>query len=227
MLNSTLDQNLLAAQTKAWQLLAEIERRQFLVVGATEKQITEKIYDLALELFGTKKHWHKRIVRTGVNSALSFHANPPDCELKKDDLVYLDLGPVFDEFEGDIGKTYLLGNDPEKQQLLDDLDSIWQQTKSYYLSRPSMTGAALWWQVQKLTNETKWKYGSAIAGHIISEFSHKQKYGDSPTHRINELNQSPMNAPHPDGKPRHWILELHIVEPQLKYGAFFEDLLTL
>lgn len=224
---SDFEKQLLESQQKARYLLNEIEKRKFLTIGTTEKEITDQIYDLAFELFGTTKHWHKRIVRTGLNSALSFKANPPGRVLEESDLVYLDLGPVFDEVEGDIGKTYLLGDDPRKKQLLEDLDRIWKEAKIYYLNRPSMTGAELWMHVQQLTLEAGWSYGSHIAGHIIGEFSHIQRYGDSPEHRINELNHVPMDSPDPDGRRRHWILELHLVNPQLEYGAFFEDLLSL
>jgi Xaa-Pro aminopeptidase len=227
LLVSDLDKGLLEAQQKARQLLKQIEERRLLTIGLTEKELTERIYDLALDLFGTKKHWHKRIVRTGANSVFSFHENPPDLTLQENDLVYLDLGPVFDEFEGDIGKTYLLGSDPQKMKLLEDLERIWGEAKICYLNRPSMTGAELWVQVLKLTEEAGWAYGSQIAGHIIGEFSHKQRYGDLPEHRINQFNLMPMNSPAQDGSKRHWILELHLVDPGQQYGAFFEDLLTL
>jgi Xaa-Pro dipeptidase len=227
VLISDLDRGLLEAQNKARQLLKQIEERKLLKIGSTEREVTDQIYDLALDLYGTKKHWHKRIVRTGANSVLTFQVNPPDLTLQKNDLVYLDLGPVFDEFEGDIGKTYLLGSDLQKAKLLEDLERIWGEAKVYYLKRPSMTGAELWARVIELTQESGWSYGSHIAGHIMGEFSHKQNYGDLPEHRINELNHVPMDSPGQDETKRNWILELHMVHPDQEYGAFFEDLLSL
>jgi len=227
VLVSDLDKGLSEAQQKARDLLEQIENRKILSIGATEKELTEQIYQLAFDLYGVTKHWHKRIVRTGVNSILSFSANPPDLTIQENDLVYLDLGPVFDEFEGDVGKTYLMGDDPDKARLLQDLDRIWKEAKTYYLNRPNMTGEELWLEVLRLTKDAGWGYGSQIAGHIIGEFSHKQKYGDLPHWRINQFNQLPMDGLHADGKKKHWILELHLVDPDQKYGAFFEDLLTL
>lgn len=225
--NSALEIGLLDAQSKAKQLLCAIEEKNLIVVGASENEITEKIYQLAYELFGSKKHWHKRIVRTGENTVFAYSANPPNLTLQDGDLVYLDLGPIFDEFEGDIGKTYLLGKDPNKERLTVDLERIFVEAKKFYLLQPSMTGAELWLKVTELTEEAGWKFGNYHAGHIIGEFSHKQMYGDLPEHRISPLNNVPMNTLAVDGKRHHWILEIHLVHSQNLYGGFFEDLLTV
>jgi len=224
---SDLDKGLLDAQNKAKQLLAVIKNKNFITVGVSESEITEKIYQLAFDLFGTKKHWHTRIVRAGVNTVLAYNANPPDRVLQDGDLVYLDLGPVFDEFEGDIGKTYLLGQDSEKERLIADLERIFSACKEFYLQQPNMKGADLWCKVIELTEQAGWKFGNNHAGHIVGEFSHKQRYGDLPEYRISPLNNIAMNTLAKDGKKHHWILEIHLVHPQEQYGGFFEDLLTL
>jgi Xaa-Pro aminopeptidase len=226
-MNTELDRQLALAQDKARQLLREIEERQLIEIGATEKQVSGRIYDLAFELFGTTKHWHKRVVRTGQNTFYSYKVDPPDLAIKDGDLVYLDLGPVFDDFEGDIGKTYLIGDDAIKAKLIQDLERIFIEGKEFYTRNPNMTGAQLWSRVLELTNDAGWGFGNTHAGHILSEFSHKQKYGDSPDVRINELNHLPMNAPLPDGQKRHWILEIHLVEKMGQFGGFFEDIITL
>ena len=71
---------------------------------------------LAMSLFadhGVEKHWHKRIVRSGPNSITIAGDNPPDRAIEADDIVYVDLGPVFEAWEADIGKSYVLGDDPK------------------------------------------------------------------------------------------------------------------
>ena len=35
--------------------------------------------------------------------------------LTDDDILFLDLGPIFAEWEADFGRTYVLGDDPVKQ----------------------------------------------------------------------------------------------------------------
>jgi Xaa-Pro dipeptidase len=222
-----LDGHLLQAQGKARQLLREIEARKLIAPGTTEKDLSERIYALAFELFGTRKHWHKRVVRTGENTFYSYKVDPPNLPINDGDLVYLDLGPVFEEYEADIGKTYLLGNDPTKTKLIEDLETIFRQGKSIYSTDPAMTGAQLWLKVLELTEEAGWSFGNNHAGHIVGEFSHSQRYGDSLELRISAENHLPMHTPLPDGQKRHWILEIHLVDKDGKFGGFFEDLLTL
>ncbi|MDP4963876.1 MAG: aminopeptidase P family protein, partial [Salibacteraceae bacterium] len=66
-MNQTL-QNLIAAEQKAAQLFSEIEARGMISAGKTEKELNTDVYDLALEMFGISKYWHKRIVRAGKNT---------------------------------------------------------------------------------------------------------------------------------------------------------------
>ncbi|PWU00064.1 MAG: aminopeptidase [Candidatus Melainabacteria bacterium] len=221
------ERELVQAQDKARQLLKAIEEKDLITIGSTEKQVSDRIYDLAFQMFGTKKHWHKRVVRTGKNTFFSYKVDPPDLPICQGDLVYLDLGPVFDNFEGDIGKTYLLGEDPVKSKLIQDLERIFAQGKEFYLDNPAMTGAQLWAKVLELTEHAGWGFGNNHAGHIVGEFSHIQRYGDSPEHRINALNHLPMHTPGADGLKRHWILEIHLVDKEGGFGGFFEDLISL
>lgn len=224
---SVLEEGLLRARGKALQLLQEIEKNNLIVAGVSETEINEKIYQLAFDLFGTKKHWHKRIVRAGKNTVFPYSDNPPVLTLQEGDLVYLDLGPVFDEFEGDIGKTYLLGKDPEKERLIADLERIFIAAKQFYKRNPGMIGAELWLKVSQLAREAKWLLGNFHVGHIISEFSHQQIFGVLPEYKISPQNRVAMNTIVREGIPQHWILEIHLVHPDKTYGGFYEDLLTL
>lgn len=218
-------QILLDAQQKARDLLSLIEKNQLLRIGVDEHEISEQIFELAKKEFGVTKHWHKRIVRTGPNSVLPYKANPQNRTVEGNDLVYVDLGPVFEEFEGDIGKTYLLGKDPDKQRLVDDLERIFNTGKVHYLSKPEQTGAQLYDFIIGLCEDAGWNYGNHYAGHIVGEFSHIHIYGDGEEHRIWPKNNMPMNEPSKDGKPRYWILEIHLVDKAGQYGGFFEDIL--
>ncbi|MGW1618760.1 Imm21 family immunity protein [Streptomyces sp. NPDC002172] len=40
------------------------------------------------ELFGTTRHWHKRIVRSGPNTLKPYRENPPDRVIAADDIVF-------------------------------------------------------------------------------------------------------------------------------------------
>jgi Xaa-Pro dipeptidase len=218
---------LLAAQAKAKSLLKLIEDKQILQVGASEQELNDQIFALAEKEFGVKKHWHKRIVRAGINTVLPYQSNPENRRIEHNDLVYLDLGPVFDEFEGDVGNTYLLGDDREKGKLVDDLSAIFHDCKRHYIENPAQTGAEFYEYVIGQCRSSGWKYGNSYVGHIVGEFPHKKIYGESPEYSICPQNRLPLNTPMPDGQSKYWILEIHLVESQDQYGGFFEDLLNL
>ena len=43
-------------------------RADLLTPGRAEAEINEEIFELCASHFGTRKHWHKRLVRTGANT---------------------------------------------------------------------------------------------------------------------------------------------------------------
>ena len=109
---NTSTKKLIEAEKKALFLFQEIEKRGLIIPGKTEKNINTEIYNLAFELFGIKLYWHKRIVRAGKNTLKPYNENPENLTLQKDDILFIDFGPVFEEWEADFGRTYVIGNDP-------------------------------------------------------------------------------------------------------------------
>ena len=103
---------LVDAERRAETLFDEIERRELVRAGRTEREIEQEIYAIALQQYGVEKHWHKRIVRAGANTLTFAADNPPVRNIENDDIVYVDLGPVFEDWEADLGRTYILGNHP-------------------------------------------------------------------------------------------------------------------
>lgn len=104
-------QDLISAQQKADILFREAETRGYIMPGQTEKELNTKLFNLAEELFGIRKYWHKRIVRAGANTLLPYKENPPNLPIREDEILFFDFGPVFEEWEADYGRTYVLGND--------------------------------------------------------------------------------------------------------------------
>ena len=135
---------LLAAEAKALALIDAIETNQLVVAGRTERDVEQDIYTLAKERFGVEKHWHKRIVRSGSNTLTTATENPAVRTIELGDTVYVDLGPVFEEWEADIGRTYLMGDDPIKSRLIDDLERIFKLSQAHFHATPHITGAALY-----------------------------------------------------------------------------------
>ena len=73
---STQKQNLLIAEKNAQNLFKEIDKRGLLIPGKYEKDLNSEIFDLAFEMYGIKKYWHKRIVRSGVNTFCLLYTSP-------------------------------------------------------------------------------------------------------------------------------------------------------
>ena len=213
------------AQTKALKLFDAIERDRLVRPGVSERQVEDEIGQLATREFGVEKHWHRRIVRAGTNSITIATDNPPVRMIGADDIVYVDLGPVFEAWEADIGKSYVLGDDPGKRRLVADLPRIFEDVQTHYQRKPGMSGAELYAYAQKAAEDAGWRFGGKIAGHIVSEFAHALIPGDKALNRISPLNPRPMTDPDGKGRDRHWILEIHLVAKDGSFGGFYERLL--
>src|ERR1700744_4948630 len=100
-----------AAQVKALKLFDAVERAGLVRAGVSERQVENEIGELAEREFGVEKHWHRRLVRAGQNTLATASDNPPVRVIAEDDVVYVDLGPVFEAWEADIGRSYALGQD--------------------------------------------------------------------------------------------------------------------
>ena len=213
------------AQAKALKLFDAIERDGLIRAGVTERQVENEIGELAEREFGVEKHWHRRIVRTGANGITIAGDNPPIRTIAENDIVYVDLGPVFEAWEADIGKSYALGNNPRKQALVAELPRQFEKLQAHFRGHPDITGAALYDFAVHSAQAAGWKFGGKIAGHIISEFAHAQIPGAKDLTRIAPLNDAPMSDPDGNGNPRHWIGEIHLVELDESFGGFYERLL--
>jgi Xaa-Pro aminopeptidase len=217
---------LIAAERKAFALFDAIERAGIVRPGRSEPEIDDDIYALAERDFGVKTHWHRRVVRAGPNTICTFYDKPPVRMIGPEDTVYLDLGPVFAQWEADVGRTYALGDDPEKTRLVADLPRLFESVKAHYEASPDITGAALYAFAQASAAEAGWVFGGVIAGHIVGEFPHVQRVpGDKDLHRIAPANPKRMRDPDANGCERHWILEIHLVDQARTFGGFYERLL--
>ncbi|KAG6157131.1 hypothetical protein E4U37_007802 [Claviceps purpurea] len=87
-----------------------------------------------------KTHWHKRVVRSGPSTLCPFEENSPDRVIEEDDILIVDLGPVFEAWEADFGRTFVLGSDAGRLKVRDALESMWHKVKGEYDLNPDMSG---------------------------------------------------------------------------------------
>src|SRR5580693_65990 len=144
---------LLDAQRKAQGLFAEIQAQNLIRPGAKETEINEGIYTLAGTMYGISRYWHKRIVRAGRNTLAPYDENPPDLTVGTDDIVFLDFGPVLEEWEADFGRTYVIGSDVRKHRLKKAIEDAWYEAKAWFSSHTKLTGAAYWYYLVDLANK--------------------------------------------------------------------------
>jgi Xaa-Pro dipeptidase len=218
---------LLDAQHKAAQLFAEIESSGMIRAGVREQTLSDEIRDLAAEKFGVERHWHKRIVRAGENTLQPYRKNPPNRVIADDDIVFCDFGPIFDRWEADFGRTFVLGDDAGKHALRDDLPRVWAKGREYFESHPGVTGAELFAHVVELSREAGWEFGGPHAGHLVGEFPHEKIAGDDIESYIAPGSDHPMRRTDRTGQVCHWILEVHLTDPARGFGGFYEELLDL
>lgn len=216
---------LLAAEKKANALFDAIESAGLVAPGRTEREISVDIFTLAKERFGVDKFWHKRIVRAGVNTLTTAWDHPDDRTVEPDDTVYIDLGPVFEDWEADIGRTYVVGPSLEKRKLVEDLERVFVRVQQYAQQNPDSTGAALYAFAQEAAKDAGWEFGGRVAGHIVSEFAHAWLKDEMATTLIGPDNATRLSDPDAQGRERHWILEIHLVDRARTFGGFYERLL--
>lgn len=223
----SIAQSLIAAQARAEALFAAVVSNGLIREGKLESELSADIHALARAQFGLRRHWHKRIVRAGPNAMLTYHDEPADRRIAEDDTVYLDFGPVFEEWEADFGRTYVLGTDPAKQRLVADLATAFDRGKELFQRTPDLTAGALYDYVVDLAHGAGWEFGAPTAGHLIGQFPHERAPGDSRRFSIRHGNAQALREVDARGRVRHWILEIHLIDRSREIGGFYEQLLTL
>jgi Xaa-Pro aminopeptidase len=221
-----MERQLTYAQNVSVQLFKAIGEKNLILPGKTEQQLNAEVCELAEKSFGIENHWHKKIVRTGKNTMASYPDNPPDRTIEKDDILFIDLGPIVDGYEADIGRTYVLGNDPRKLKLKRDVESAWFEIQAWYQRQTTLKASTLFHIAVEKARKYGWEWGGAIAGHIVGKYPHEQPADPSSLELdIHPDNDYDIFLSDANGNKRHWILELQFVDIAHEAGAYFEQLL--
>ncbi len=84
--------------------------------GQDEKALTRLAKRLILDC-GASASWHSPVVKCGRHTA-SPSSTLFRAILKKEDVVIVDVGPVVDQFAGDYGITFALGDQPPAREMI-------------------------------------------------------------------------------------------------------------
>jgi Xaa-Pro dipeptidase len=58
-----------------------------------------------------------------------------------------------------------------------------------------------------------WEFGAPTAGHLIGHFPHERTPRDPKRFSIRHGNDVSLREPDDTGAMRHWILEIHFIDP--------------
>jgi Xaa-Pro aminopeptidase len=217
---------LLNAELITKQLFETVEGNNLIVAGKSEAQLSKEVTELALEKFGLDKHWHKKIVRTGANTLATYPQDPADRIIQQDDILFIDFGPIVEGYEADLGRTYVLGNDPTKLKLKNDVEAAWFEMQDWIKQHTSLKASTIFQYAVDKAKAYGWEFGGEIAGHIVGKYPHEQPLDPKSL----ELDIHPDN--HDDiflldanGDKRHWILELQFIDREKQIGGYFEQLI--
>ena len=220
------ESRMIQAQKISADIFKAIEERKLIVAGKTEAQLNQEIVQLALDEFGVDLHWHKKIVRVGVNTMAIYPDNPPDQIIKPDDIVILDYGIVFHGYEADYARTYVLGDDPMKIKLKKDVEKAWYEIQNWYRKQKIVKASDLFALTRQKAKEYGWESAGIIAGHIVGKYPHEQpKDPKSWELDVHPDNHNDILMRDVNGNKRHWILEVHFVDKANNMGGYFEQLL--
>ncbi len=180
--------------------------------GMVEEDAVEMAKNLLAEN-DMVRGWHDVYVRFGTNTLKTFGApSDPGIVLKEDDIFLIDIGPVWEEWEGDGGDTFVFGGDPNKERCAKDARALFHTVRHKW-EATGMTGKELYEFAVAEAAALGWELNMDLSGHRLSDFPHAAIY-DGPMADV-DFKPSPLL----------WVLEIHIRHPTDGYGAFYEDML--
>lgn len=157
--------------------------------------------------------WHDVYVRFGTNTTKTFgEASDPGVVLGEDDIFLIDIGPVFEKWEGDGGDTFVTGTDPDFARCAADARALFHAARRLWLAE-GLSGQALYAFAVEEAAKLGWALNMDLSGHRLSDFPHAVLF-DGP---LADMEFTPS--------PALWVLEIHIRHPSKPFGAFFEDML--
>lgn len=178
--------------------------------------VEEDAVDMAKEILaghGMLRGWHDVYVRFGPNTTKTFGAaSDPGVVLGDNDIFFLDIGPVWQTWEGDGGDTFLTGTNTQMSRCAEDARTLFHIVRKKWEDEGA-TGKALYAFAESKAAEMGWELNLDLSGHRISDFPHAAVY------------DGPMATVPFCPSPLIWVLEIHIRHPTEQYGAFFEDML--
>ena len=201
---------LMDVRARTWRVIHEIAAR--IAPGMTEAQGVEAAREV-LAAAGMQRGWHGIYVRFGANTLANYgQTSDPQLVLGETDIFFIDIGPVWEAWEGDGGDTFVVGDDPDMHAAKRDVRVLFDKVHDR-------------WRAERLTGEALYAYAAAEAaamGWVLNL--------DMPGHRLCDFPHSAIHKGPLAGAPYSpssglWVLEIQIRHPTRPISAFYEDLM--
>lgn len=164
--------------------------------------------------FGVEKKWHPTKFRIGSDTLKSFSEKSTElAPLKDNEIFFIDIGPVWENYEGDYGQTFIFNQTESKfTDLALKAQQVFNHTKDQWVEN-NLSGMELYRSAEKFSESIGVELNMNMGGHRLGDFPHHLFYrGD-----LADIDVAPVD--------NLWVLEILIADQELNRGAFFEDIL--
>ena len=200
-------------------LRARLETRKAIAAIAARIRpgmVEEDAVAMARDVIATQGHtlsWHPVRVRFGANTILPMkRSSSPGIELGEDDIFFIDIAPRVEHWEGDGGATFTVGDAPDYVRCAADAERLFHEVREAWKTQ-DWTGRKLYEFAAQRARDMGWDLDPDLPGHRVSDFPHAALH----TGALADYDHAPSSM--------RWILEIHLLDPQRRFGAFFEDML--
>lgn len=162
---------------------------------------------------GMELSWHPTRVRFGKNTLKPMKvASEPGVVLQENDIFFLDVAPRVGDSEGDGGASFTVGTNAEYARCARDAEHLFHDVRAVWI-KENLTGQALYAYAENNAKAMGWELNFDLPGHRVSDFPHAAIH----TGALANFDAPPSAL--------RWILEIHLRDPQHRFGAFYEDML--
>lgn len=202
-------------------MMLEARRRTRAAMAEIASQIgpgmaEEAAFELTRQVLrdnGLLRGWHAIHVRFGSNTLKNFgEPSDPGVVLGADDIFFIDIGPVWRDWEADAGDTWVVGGDAEMLRIGRDVRDVFTEVQRHWREH-RLTGEALYRQAVAEAEDRGWRLNLDMSGHRLADFPHAALHKGA----LAEATFTPS--------PDLWMLEIQIRHPTRPFSAFYEDLL--
>lgn len=200
----------LEGQKKTIELTHKLAKK--IQAGMSEKEAT-LILEEELRGLSCERCWHPHKIRFGSNTLKSFSEKSDESiRLQDNDIFFIDIGPNWNLHETDFGQTYAIGANPEHHKIAETSRELFLLTQKQW-KEEKLSGKDLYDFLKFETEKRNYLLNMNSDGHRLGDFPHALFFKGS----LIEIEETPL--------PYVWILEVHIMNREKTYGAFYEDIL--